>query len=385
MDPAARGLNLPPCYQRIVERAREVVDADERFVAAFVAGSHAEGGADSQSDLDLALIATDAAYDEVLAHREAFARQLGEPLLLEDFDTPHMLFVILSDGAELELAFAREADFERTYAGPILAVADKKHILRSSTLPGPEPDPDQQLEVLHGLLEAFWHDVSHFATAVARGHLWWAHGQLDAMRRQVIELIRLNVDFRSPAEGYDKLDVYVPTDAYAPLAGTFCGLDRIAMLDAARVVLDVYRDVGSRLATQHGLTFPHALDRLISQRLVVQAFNACINARDADGLGSLMTEDHTFIDSEGASVHGKPSCLDAWRGFFDAFPDYRNTFTELSTHADIVTVVGHSTCSNKLLNGPALWTATVRDSRVAEWRVYEDSPANRAELAISSA
>ena len=46
-------------------------------------------------------------------------------------------------------------------------------------------------------------------------------------------------------------------------------------------------------------------------------------------------------------------------------------------------VIGYSTCSVAVLDGPALWTAEVKDDKVAHWRVYEDTPAVRAELGIA--
>ena len=63
---------------------------------------------------------------------------------------------------------------------------------------------------------------------------------------------------------------------------------------------------------------------------VVGAFNDAINRRDLDALAALMTDDHVFTDAAGGHVDGKPSCLDAWRGFFVGYPDYRNVFTELT-------------------------------------------------------
>ena len=57
---------------------------------------------------------------------------------------------------------------------------------------------------------------------------------------------------------------------------------------------------------------------------VVLEFNEAINRRDIDALAELMTETHRFIDSAGVSVEGKDSCIEAWRGCFDTFPDYRN-------------------------------------------------------------
>jgi ketosteroid isomerase-like protein len=110
------------------------------------------------------------------------------------------------------------------------------------------------------------------------------------------------------------------------------------------------------------------------------AFNDRINARDLAGLAALMTDDHTFVDSEGSTVEGRVACVEAWRGFFAAFPDYRNVFDSLHDHGEVVAIAGRSECSDPALNGPALWTATVRDGLVAQWRVYLDTPENRSLL-----
>ncbi len=112
------------------------------------------------------------------------------------------------------------------------------------------------------------------------------------------------------------------------------------------------------------------------------AFNERINARDLDGLAALMTEDHVFTDSLDAKVSGKAQCVEAWRGFFAAFPDYRNTFTRLSSQASTATATGYSTCETPALDGPALWTAETRAGKVSHWRVYSDTPEVRARLGI---
>jgi ketosteroid isomerase-like protein len=103
---------------------------------------------------------------------------------------------------------------------------------------------------------------------------------------------------------------------------------------------------------------------------VANAFNDAINARNLVALGALMTPDHRFVDSEGHTVDGVDACLDAWRGFFDAFPDYCNVFERLASVGDgVVEVEGYSVCSEPALDGPARWRAVVRDGLVAEWRV----------------
>jgi ketosteroid isomerase-like protein len=113
-------------------------------------------------------------------------------------------------------------------------------------------------------------------------------------------------------------------------------------------------------------------------------FNDHINNRDLNGLAALMTDDHRFIDTAGHAISGKSNCLEAWRGFFEAFPDYRNVFHSLAIADNRVVVVGRSSCSDVRLDGPALWVSTTRGDRVAEWQVYEDTPANRRALGVGS-
>lgn len=116
---------------------------------------------------------------------------------------------------------------------------------------------------------------------------------------------------------------------------------------------------------------------------VAARFNDCINRGDVEGLALLMSDDHTFIDVAMNSVSGKPACLEAWRGFFDSFPDYCNIFTSFATNNDVVAIVGHSECADPGLAGPALWTATIRGETVTEWRVHADTPETRAKLGVA--
>ena len=115
---------------------------------------------------------------------------------------------------------------------------------------------------------------------------------------------------------------------------------------------------------------------------VALRFNAAINDRDLETLEALMTDDHAFIDTAGNADRGKPACVASWRGFFASFPDYRNVFARVTDRDDLVLITGYSTCSMAALDGPAIWTARIRNGKVAEWRVYDDSEANRQHLNI---
>ena len=98
-----------------------------------------------------------------------------------------------------------------------------------------------------------------------------------------------------------------------------------------------------------------------------------------------MTENHALIDTAGREITGRKAVLGAWRGFFDAYPDYRNVWWQVESIGEAVIATGLSACSTEpLLDGPAIWAAKTCRERVSEWRIYEDTPANRRRLGIGS-
>lgn len=125
------------------------------------------------------------------------------------------------------------------------------------------------------------------------------------------------------------------------------------------------------------------LTDLQSKSATTLQFNNCINSLDLDDLTSLMSDDHTFIDSENDVHEGKELMTEGWRDFFKLYPDYRNIFERVEMKEGVVIMVGYSICPNEpVLDGPAIWSAKVRDGLVAEWRVYLDTHENRATLGI---
>jgi ketosteroid isomerase-like protein len=111
-------------------------------------------------------------------------------------------------------------------------------------------------------------------------------------------------------------------------------------------------------------------------------FNERINTRDLTGLGEMMTEDHVFIDIPGKVHEGQSMMVSGWFDFFKAYPDYRNNFTQIEVKDGVVVMIGFSECSHEPLDGPAIWTAKIRDGLVAEWRVYHDKEEVRKELGL---
>jgi lincosamide nucleotidyltransferase len=251
----------------VVARFADACAADPRVIAAFVSGSRAAGTADAHSDLDLCLIAREPDRDGLWLERAAFIRQLGEPLLLEDFDTGRTAFWVLADGTEGELTFGSEDTAPEIHRGPYRALVDKTGMLSKVAFVGSRPDDEDQRELLRRQIQWFWHDLGHFIAAYARGKPWWAAGQVQQLREMCVILARLRADFGADADGYDKLDDAMPRADLAPLAATFPPLELEPMLAAVRRMVTFYQQTVPGLAAAHGLIYPHALENRLLERL----------------------------------------------------------------------------------------------------------------------
>lgn len=253
-----------PDVQGFIDRFVGVCQADDRVVAALLVGSRADGTADGHSDLDLHVITSDLAHAAFMASRTDFARALGDPLFLEDFEIPRMAFAIYADGTELELTIVPVADLN--LSGPYRVLLDKAGVIGPAAARPPAP-PAVDLETIRRQVNWFWHDLSHFIAATGRGQLWWAYGQLDDLRRYCLNLARLDTDPAEEPEGYWKVEHFLAEGDLAALRATVVPMERDAMLAAAQAVLALYRERAERLSREHGLAYPARLDRLLSARL----------------------------------------------------------------------------------------------------------------------
>jgi ketosteroid isomerase-like protein len=127
--------------------------------------------------------------------------------------------------------------------------------------------------------------------------------------------------------------------------------------------------------------------RTITASDVATAFVDAINAHDLDKLVDLMTYDHEFIDSMGASTYGLDALRAGWMGYFAIVPDYKLTIADALNKDAVValfgTVEGTYSKDGRLdrenfWTAPAAWVAVTRDGKVARWQVYCDNEPIRA-------
>ncbi len=114
---------------------------------------------------------------------------------------------------------------------------------------------------------------------------------------------------------------------------------------------------------------------------VVKAFIAAINRRDLSELSSLMSEDHTFVDSGGTTQSGRETMPAGWQEYFRTFPDYRLQVDRMLQDRDLVAVFGSASGTYNGKRGlvpdnriemPAAWKAVVENGKIRLWQVYTD-------------
>ena len=257
-------------HQAVLDKFVQACQADDRIVAALLVGSYVKDKADKRSDLDLYVITRDEAYDDFVSKREWFVRLLGKPLFMEDFDLPDVVSLIFPDGSEVEVSYVRESQASHVFSEPYEVLLDKENITMGVIARPREVDQDAQREKLRRLIYWFWHELSHFITALGRGHLWWAQGQLGALRLYCMNLARLRHNFADTEigdEGYFKIEKALPVEQLSSLQSTFPPLEQGAMLRAALVIIDFYKELAPPLAQAHGIPYPDALEKVMVERL----------------------------------------------------------------------------------------------------------------------
>jgi ketosteroid isomerase-like protein len=121
---------------------------------------------------------------------------------------------------------------------------------------------------------------------------------------------------------------------------------------------------------------------------VVVSFIDCVNRGDVDGLGRLITDDHTLRVFDEEPLVGREANIQAWRGYAESFPDYVIYPHRISDLGGTVAVLGHTTGSHLGLSDAEesrltlIWLAEVADGAVRRWSLVEDNPENRRRLGL---
>ena len=120
------------------------------------------------------------------------------------------------------------------------------------------------------------------------------------------------------------------------------------------------------------------------------SFIDCINRGDVAGLRHLMTVNHTLRVLDESPVVGRSANVDAWRGYFDRFPDYMIHSHCITDQNDTVAILGHTTGSHLDLPDAEeelltlIRLAVIVDGAVQSGSLIDDTPDNRHRVGIDA-
>jgi len=118
-----------------------------------------------------------------------------------------------------------------------------------------------------------------------------------------------------------------------------------------------------------------------STKTIVNRFVKAINDHDVNEIVNLMSEDHIFIDAMDNKSVGKKGMTEAWKGYYDLFPDYKIEISDIIENESVIGLFGYVNATYKnLINElnsnfwriPASWKAIVVNTKIKHWQVYCD-------------
>lgn len=103
---------------------------------------------------------------------------------------------------------------------------------------------------------------------------------------------------------------------------------------------------------------------------VARKYVAAVNARDVQGVASLLADECRYVDSRGDWIDGRENVLTATRRFFELEENFRFEDTEMVLHDGDVLIRGSTSADDPRLAQDTLWRARVEDGKIAHWQSF---------------
>jgi hypothetical protein len=117
-------------------------------------------------------------------------------------------------------------------------------------------------------------------------------------------------------------------------------------------------------------------------KLTALQFNEYINNQDIKGLSSLMAKDF-WVKVKKEPVWNR-DMINGWLRFFKDNPTYKNIFTRVESRENLVILIGYALWSkDSKEEDHCIWTTTIENDLLVNWRLYEDTEDNRKKLNIT--
>ena len=117
-------------------------------------------------------------------------------------------------------------------------------------------------------------------------------------------------------------------------------------------------------------------------KLTALQFNEYINNQDVKGLSSLMAKDF-WVKVKKEEIWNR-DMINGWQRFFSDHPTYKNIFTRVESRENLVILIGYALWSkDSKEEDHCIWTTTIENDLLVNWRLYEDIEDNRKKLNIT--
>lgn len=246
--------------QSLIDRAPEILAADDRILAAWLVGSFATGRADAYSDIDLHCLITDDSAEWFRRHWAQTAAELAGPLVLAQDLSPAMIggYAITPDWLHLDLVLHPRSSLDPHTVPGLRPLYDRHgNALPVTSTPrdafGEPYFPDREIK-------QFLYFLGNLPVVINRDERVLAHASIDGFRQVMITVMLAEQGVRHRG-GAKRLNPFLTAEQRATLeAFPTASLTYADVLDALRRITQAIRQRGKQLAVRTGARWPQDLE-----------------------------------------------------------------------------------------------------------------------------
>jgi hypothetical protein len=252
---------LPAAYGPLFDRAVEVLGADERVRAIWVAGALGRGGADAASDLDFIIAVRDEDFEVFAAGWRGWLAAISPTLVARGLPgRPGSFYALTPTCERFDVVTERASELGSAQGGARLPVLDRDGV--HARLPAPAPGRPDAARVGY-LVEECLRQAANFPTVTVRDD--WLLGVV-AVQEVHLMLYQLFVESNQPLPpmGPKQWSAKLTPEQRAALAGLPVPQPRPeSVLPARQAALRVFIEQARPIAERCGAAWPAELEAAV--------------------------------------------------------------------------------------------------------------------------
>jgi len=256
-----------PAQAALIDSIVEVLHADHRVEAAWLAGSLGRGEGDAFSDVDVLVLVPDGLHAEVTGAYAADLGGMADAVLATPLFGGAVLNVVTADWERFDLSFVRREHLDRYDAGRLKTLFNKGGASPPRRPPAPPYEPPAAR--VEAMVSEFLRVLGLAAVVLGRQEHVLAVSGIELQRRALIELMteanRVPPQDRGGALHLRRL---LSADQLALLADLPpMRAEPQAFLQANAAIARIYLPLARRLCEETGAAWPQALEDATRRRL----------------------------------------------------------------------------------------------------------------------